>query len=109
MAWVGGDVDNPANRARWGGMAAVVQQLQANPGLFTGVMGFCGWAFDTHGQFYTKNVTKNGQCAGTINDTKKMIPGGADVRELRPGRSTGVRVSSGGRGSFFGVLTYAQY
>ena len=77
MAWVGGDVDN--DRAQYGGMAAVVQQLQTNPGLFTGVMGFCGWAFDPHGRFYTKNVTKYGQCAGTVNDTSTPILGGADL------------------------------
>ena len=28
MAWVGGDVDNPANRDTLGGMAAVVQQVR---------------------------------------------------------------------------------
>jgi hypothetical protein len=31
MAWVGGDVDNQADRGTLGGMAAVVHQLQTNP------------------------------------------------------------------------------
>lgn len=79
MAWVGGDIDNPENRQKFGGMKAVVQQLQTNPGLFTGLMGFCGWAFKPSGQFYVKNVTKWGQCAGTVNDTKVPLPGGADL------------------------------
>ena len=42
MAWVGGDVDNQATRDTLGGMAAVVHQLRANPGLFDGLYGFCG-------------------------------------------------------------------
>ena len=79
LAWVGGDIDNPANRDKFGGMAAVVAQLRANPGLFTGLMGFCGWAFDPAGALYTKNVTKYGQCAGTVNATTTPIPGGADL------------------------------
>jgi hypothetical protein len=79
MAWVGGDIDNPGNRIKYGGMKAVVQQLESNPGLYTGVMGFCGWAFAPNGSFYIKNATKWGQCAGTVNGTTTPIPGGADL------------------------------
>jgi hypothetical protein len=79
MAWVGGDVDNQADRDQLGGMAAVVQQLQTNPGLFDGLYGFCGWAFKADGTIYVKNATKYGQCAGTINQTSTPLPGGANV------------------------------
>ena len=79
MAWVGGDVDNPATRASLGGMAAVVHQLRTNPGLFDGLYGFCGWAWKADGTFYIKNATKYGQCAGTVNQTTTPIPGGASV------------------------------
>ena len=79
MAWVGGDVDNQEDREKLGGMAAVVHQLQTNPGLYDGLYGFCGWAFKPDGTVYIKNATKYGQCAGTINRTSTPIPGGADV------------------------------
>jgi hypothetical protein len=79
LAWVGGDIDNPENRNKHGGMKAVVQQLQNNPGLYTGLMGFCGWAFAPNGSVYVKNITKWGQCAGTVNGTRMPIPGGADL------------------------------
>ena len=79
MAWVGGDVDNQEDREKLGGMAAVVQQLQTNPGLFDGLYGFCGWAFKPDGTIYIKNATKYGQCAGTVNLTSTSIPGGANV------------------------------
>ena len=79
MAWVGGDVDNQADRDSLGGMAAVVHQLRTNPGLFDGLYGFCGQAWKADGTFYVNNVTKNGQCSGTVNQTTTPIPGGADV------------------------------
>ena len=79
MAWVGGDVDNQDDRAKLGGMAAVVHQLQTNPGLYDGLYGFCGWAFKPNGTVYIKNVTKYGQCAGTVNLSSIPIPGGASV------------------------------
>jgi len=79
MAWVGGDVDNPANRDTLGGMAAVVHQLRTNPGLYDGLYGFCGWAWKADGTFYVQNVTKNGQCSGTVNQTTTPIAGGADM------------------------------
>ena len=79
MAWVGGDVDNQATRDTLGGMAAVVHQLRTNPGLIDGLYGFCGQAWKADGTFYVYNVTKNGQCSGTVNQTTTPIPGGADV------------------------------
>ena len=60
-------------------MAAVVQQLQTNPGLFDGLYGFCGHHFKPDGTLYIGNITKNGQCAGKINATSPPIPGGADM------------------------------
>tara|TARA_B110001452_G_scaffold234863_1_gene213396 strand:- start:316 stop:1311 length:996 start_codon:yes stop_codon:yes gene_type:complete len=79
MAWMGGDEEDPQNKARFGGTAAIVLQLRANPGLFTGVMAFCGWAIAPNGTVYEKNVTKYGQCVGRNT-------GGADVLgEVRRG------------------------
>lgn len=79
MAWVGGNVDDQGNRDTLGGMAAVVHQLRTNPGLFDGLYGFCGWAWKADGTFYVQNVTKNGQCSGTVNQTATPIAGGADM------------------------------
>lgn len=72
MAWVGGDIEDPAQKARWGGMKAVVAQLQANPGLYTGVMSFCALHFSANGTLYVFNQTKYNQCVG-------LNPGGADL------------------------------
>jgi hypothetical protein len=66
MAWVGGDWCDPA-RQQYGGMKAVVQQLRENPGLFTGVMGFCGYAFAPNGTVYIKNTTRLACCNGTLD------------------------------------------
>ena len=68
-----------ASRDTLGGMAAVVQQLRTNPGLYDGLYGFCGWAWKADGTFYVQNVTKNGQCSGTVNQTTTPIAGGADM------------------------------
>ena len=68
-----------ADRDTLGGMAAVVQQLRTNPGLYDGLYGFCGWAWKADGTFYVQNVTKNGQCSGTVNQTTTPIAGGADM------------------------------
>ena len=54
-------------------------QLRTNPGLFDGLYGFCGQAWSADGTFYVYNVTKNGQCSGTVNETTTPIPGGADM------------------------------
>ena len=54
-------------------------QLRTNPGLFDGLYGFCGQAWTPDGTFYVYNVTKNGQCSGTVNQTTTPIPGGADL------------------------------
>ena len=66
MAWVGGDWCDPA-RQQYGGMKAVVQQLRENPGLFTGIMGFCGYAFAPNGTVYIKNTTRLACCNGTLD------------------------------------------
>ena len=79
MAWVGANVDDPANRDTLGGMAAVVHQLRTNPGLFGGLYGYCGYAWKADGTIYNYNQTSLGQCSGTINQTTTPIPGGADM------------------------------
>jgi len=78
-AWVSAWIDNPDNRQKFGGMKAVVQQLQTNPGLYDTLYGYCAYNFAPNGTIYISNITTWGQCAGTVNDTKVPIPGGADL------------------------------
>eukprot|EP00316_Scyphosphaera_apsteinii_P001270 CAMPEP_0119306500 /NCGR_PEP_ID=MMETSP1333-20130426/7243_1 /TAXON_ID=418940 /ORGANISM="Scyphosphaera apsteinii, Strain RCC1455" /LENGTH=307 /DNA_ID=CAMNT_0007309817 /DNA_START=25 /DNA_END=945 /DNA_ORIENTATION=+ len=84
MSWVPGEICYPENVRKWGGMKAVVQQLQENPGLFTGVMGFCGHAFAPNGTLYTQNATRLACCNGTLDGASLYAEARRQGMELQP-------------------------
>jgi len=64
MTWVGGDQNDPDKYTKYGGMNTVVQQLQDNPGLYTGAFLFCGWGYHSNGSIYMHNATRHAVCSG---------------------------------------------